>query len=240
MLLPSISARDVLSQLFEGREVASAVIMAVKNIAPARQSYSYRRIFREMMRYTQLKQVVNDHSEQDRFFDRLSEFAFCRRHVLFWLQWSMAMRDQENYIRAQQYLDEAYGIARGIDNYDTHHLDDQQAGLILESTRAGETSVEFVRRLRRVRQILYRLISRKEQTSHPYTTILSLQGFVEKALPTATEEHVRLILEFTESLGTSVKKRLEVQRDGFIRTSMERAVKTTEDIAMTCRGLLRD
>ena len=235
VLLPSISARDVLSQLFLDREVTTAVIGALTHLAPARQEYSYRRIFRELMRYTQLKQVVNDHGEQDRFFDRLSEMEFCRRHVLFWLQWSMAMRDQENYDRARQYLDEAYGMSADWRYFDTHHLDDQKAGLILDSAREGEASALYLQRMRQVHGIISKLISRREQTSHPYTTILSMKGFFEKALPMLRGEHLELMVRYAETIGAQVQKKMDVQHDGYIRASMGRAKEFTDEIVGACR-----
>ena len=238
VLLPSISARDVLAQLFLDREVTSAVIRALTNLAPARHEYSYRRIFRELMRYTQLKQVVNDYGEQDRFFDRLSEMEFCRRHVLFWLQWSMAMRDQKDYDKARQYLDEAYGMSANWKDFDTHHLDDQKAGLILDSVRAGEPSGVYLQRMREVHGIISRLISRREQTSHPYTTILSMKGFFEKALPMLSSEHRELMARYAETIGSQVQKQANMQHDGFIRTSMQQAKDCTDDIVEACRQAL--
>ena len=238
VLLPSISARDALSQLFSDREVTTVVLQALANVAPARQESSYRRIFRELMRYTQLKTVVNDRREQDRFFDRLSEMEFCRRHVLFWLQWSMAMRDHEDYGRAEQYLDEAYGIARSLRNYDTYQLDDQKARLILDSVPVGKTSGHYLRKMREVHSIISRSIGRVEQTSHPYLTVLSLRGFVEKAFPSLQREHIQLFAGYAESLGGQIQKRIEGQRSGFIKQSMGNAKQCTKEVALACRKML--
>lgn len=231
-LIASVNARDVLMQMFDPRDVTSSVIEALKRIAPIRNQYPYKHIFTQLLRYTRLKQVIQDQSEQDFFFDRLSELNFCRSHVLFWLQWSMCMRENQDFLRARQYLDEAYGISMNWRNFDNYHLedqlDDQKAKLLLDSSEIADSSANYLRTANEVYNLLVRLINRPEQTSHPYLTIQFFDAFMEKASPKLITPHKEIIVKIAKNLGDNVKKKIDEQHEGYIKKSMHKA-KTTLD-----------
>lgn len=234
-LIASVNARDVLANLFDDREIVLAVIDALERIAPLRSQYVYKSIYSQMMRYTQLKHVVVKESERNFFFDRLSEYSFCQNHILFWLQWSMAMRDQEQFARAKQYLDEAYGRARRTDDYDTHHLDDQKAGLMLDAAKLNESSANYLRTFNEAIGILSRLVGRPDQTSHPYLTMKSLRSFFDKAKPVLVTPHKSLIAQSITVLKNQVETRSRSQQIGYVKDAMVSASEICEGIANDCR-----
>ena len=227
-VLPSVNAREALRQFFEPRLVTDTIVEAVKNIEHVRFQPAFNRVFTEFMRYTQLKQVVTDFAQQDRFFDRLSEIWFCNRHVLFKLQWSMAMRDHEEWPRAWQYLDEAYGQAREHDNFDTSHLDDQKAGLLLDSISLSGTSADYLRATKEACELLGRSMRRGAVTSHNYQTVTSFERFFEKASNKLIDAQKSLVVQMLKSLRDTVSKKYEVQPEGFIRDTMAKAILTLD------------
>ncbi len=222
-LLASINAREALKNFFEQKDIIGAVVEAVTNLEDVRFEPSFTHVFSQLMRYTQLKQVVVDFAEQDRFFDRLSEIWFCKNHVLFWLQWSMAMRDQQEFGRAQQYLDEAYGRAKER-SFNTDHLDDQKAGLLLDSVLPTAESPEYLKRFQDSTLLLTSLIRGGAVTSHNYLTIQSFEVFFKKAESRLHSMHSDAFKGLLLSLRKQVQKRLEEQFEGFVKTSMERAL----------------
>jgi hypothetical protein len=222
-MLPSINAREALRQFFDPKIVTESIVAAVQAMEELRFQPAFKRVFSEFMRYTQLKQVVTDFDQQDRFFDRLSELQFCNRHVLFWLQWSMAMRDHKEYPRAKQYLEEAYGRAKGLPNFDTSQLDDQKAGLILDSIGGGESSAIYFRCFSNATQLLGRSIQSGEVTSHNYLTMRSFEGFFEKAVPKLASEHRLAMAQVLAGLEHQVQKKIDNQFQGFVKDAMEDA-----------------
>lgn len=227
-LLPSINAREALRKLFEPQVVTGSIVTAVQAMEDLRFQPAFKRVFSEFMRYTQLKQVVSSFDQQDHFFDRLSELDFCHRHVLFWLQWSMAMRDHREYIRARQYLDEAYGRAKGIPNFDTSHLDDQKAGLLLDSIGKTGSSADCLRCFNDAIQLLAKSMQTGGVTSHNYLTLRSLEYFFDDALPNLNEAHRGVASKGIEGIRRIVQKKHDDQFEGFVKRAMGDALKTLD------------
>ncbi len=228
-VLSSINARDALKHLFDADFVTRVIIRAVENIEHIRFQPAFEPIFKQFMRYTQLKHVVGSHEQQNLFFDRLSEMPFCRNHVLFWLQWSMAMRDHKKWSLAQQHLDEAYRLANK-DQFGISHLDDQQALLLLVSISDTPKSGDFLNRTREVCSLLTRSIGKPPITSHNYQTIQSFKYFFEKVSPGLLEKsQVRIISGNLLKLKRTVETNEKKQGEGYIREQMSKAIATLDD-----------
>ena len=227
-VLPSVNAREALKQFFDPQVVTNTIVEAVRNVEHVRFQPAFNRVFTEFMRYTQLKQVVPDFEQQDRFFDRLSEVWFCNNHVLFKLQWSMAMRDHGEWPRAWQYLEEAYGQARAMDNFDTAHLDDQKAGLLLDSVSINATSADYFRITKEVCELLGRSMKQDPVTSHNYKTVASFDRFFEKSANKLVPQHKVIIAQSISNLRATVEKRYGVQPAGYIRDTMGKAIETLD------------
>ena len=226
-VLPSINAREALRKLFEPYLVTESIVAAVQAMEDLRFQPAFKRVVSEFMRYTQLMQVVSDFDQQDRFFDRLSELRFCHEHVLFWLQWSMAMRNHRQFPRAKQYLDEAYGRAKNRPNYDTSHLDDQKAGLLLDSIGNAESSARYLQCFREAFELLFKGVQNGEVTSHNYLTLNSLEKFIDNALPNLNEPHRMVVSNGIERMRCTVEKRHDMQQfEGYIKAVMAKALKT--------------
>ena len=185
---------------------------------------AFKHIFTQFMRYTQLKQVVSEVEYQNQFFDRLSELPFCNQHILFWLQWSLAMRENGDYPQAEQYWNKAYARAEKRDNFATSHPDDKKARLILESARPGYSSINYYRYFSSVYQLLMSGIRRGEPTSHNYETIeKSFNTFFDNAIVNLSGPHRSLIVEMLDSLDSLAQRKIDVQLGGFIKAKMPKA-----------------
>ncbi len=191
---------------------------------------AFNRLFTEFMRYTQLKQVITDFDHQSHFFDRLSEIWFCRNHVLFKLQWSMAMRDNAKWPRAWQYLDEAYGQAKVRDDYDFSHLNDQKAGLILESMPSNATSAGYFRRFKEVCDLLSGSMRTGKVTSHNYQTVKFMTPFINDAEPKLLPAHKGIMAQSAQRFRSVIQGRAENQGHGFIKTTMDAALDVVDGV----------
>lgn len=228
-VIASANARVVLKDLIsDQKKIVTTVVQAIRNLEQIRFDGIYKNAYAQFMRYTNLKGVIKSPDLQNEFFDRLSELPFCRKHFLYWLQWSMAMRDQKKFIKAQQYLDEAYKIGERMHNFDPYQVDDQQAGLIMESLKENSNSGECLRSYQEVMQRLIRCTSRDEQTSHPYTTIELLPEFIKKIAPSIHASQKSLYLGQLNMLKKRTTANYQRQSQGYIKGKMEEAEKSIE------------
>ena len=232
-VIPGVNAREALKSLFDPKTVTSAIIEAVEALEDVRHVFPFKQVFTQMMRYTQLKQVVADDDQKNRFFDRLSELKFCRNHFLFWLQWSMAMRDQGQWQKASQYLNEAYGRVGLIENFDTLHLDDQKAGLLLGSISEKCSSVEALQKFREASTLLIRSINGGGgETSHNYRTIVkSFDVFFQKVGHNLSKEHKKLLGSSLNHLKKLIENKIKNHPDNsYMKKIMGDAVVSIDKI----------
>ncbi len=232
-VIPGVNAREALKSFFDPENVTSAIIEAIKALEDFRHVDPYKNIFKQLVRYTQLKQVVTDKKQQVIFFDRLSELPFCRNHLLFWLQWSMAMKDQQQWNKAFQYLEEAYGRVGSIHNAVTLHLDDQRAGLLLDSIPEKCSSGEALQKFREASTLLTRSISGNGgETSHNYRTIIkSFESFFQKVNSVLLKEHKIVFIASLAHLKKIVEhkfNKFEGHPENFIKRSMGEAVASID------------
>ena len=176
--VPSIGATVLLKEVIEPREVVDTIVEILKKISALRANSDFvRHMFTQMMRYSILASVVDNAVQINRFFDNVSKIPYCRRQILFWLQWHMAMTDQRQFVAADRFLTQAYKEVRaykqrtGID-YDSKQLDDRKAKFLMlrgrYSNRAtSDVFSDFVAASRIVRHLL----GRQDLTHHPFETL---------------------------------------------------------------------
>ncbi len=241
-VLPSVSARQVLLKIVADPElVTSAVINALDRLDDEdRKREPFKRVIRELMRFSNLQQVIDVAAVRDRFFDRLSEKSYCRRHVHFWLQWCMAMRDVGNFSRAEKYIKKAYELAEGIrrrtGGYSTHYLDDQWAGLILDRTQASDSPASWLRTYNDAMSRISSIAGSQEQSRHVYDTIMkSLLPFLERVHLDVPPEHRPLYLNGVSSLSLLVRRTVQRESRAFLKRRMTEAVRALGEIKAILR-----
>jgi len=114
------------------------------------------------------------------FFDNASGIEHVRRQVLFWLQWSIALREKREYVDAEKKLDQAYREAEMYEsnrktNYDRRQLDDVRAKMIVaRAMDRSHDSAELYREIRAASDVVWRLIKLEDLTHHPFETLSGL------------------------------------------------------------------
>ena len=98
------------------RLIVDTVVEILKRLVRRRFSADHfeRHIFTQLMRYSILSTVVDDVGERNRFFDNVSKIDHGRTQVLFWLQWHMAMVDQERFLDAETYFEAWLHRSQGL------------------------------------------------------------------------------------------------------------------------------
>ena len=176
--VPSIGATNLLKEVIEATEVVDTVIEILRKLAAQRTNDDFvRHMFKQMMRYSILSSVIDNSIQINRFYDNVSKINHCRRQILFWLQWHMAMTEQREFVTAERYLQQAYREAKGYrqrtgNNYDNRQLDDRWAKFLMRRGRYGDRSVDDVYRdFLQACRITYSLLLRQDLTHHPYETL---------------------------------------------------------------------
>lgn len=176
--VPSIGATNLLKEVIDAREVVDAVVEILSKLSAQRRYSDFDHyMFTQMMRYSILSSVVDNWIQINRFFDNVSKISHCRRRVLFWLQWHMAMTDQKKFIDAEKFLKQAYSEAdryrqRMGRNYDKKQLDDRRAKFLMRRGRFGDRSVDDVYHdFLEACRVTHSLLRRQDLTHHPYETL---------------------------------------------------------------------
>ena len=176
--VPSIGATNLLKEIIEAREVVDTVVEILKKLSTRRRNSDFaRHMFTQMMRYSILSSVIDNPIQINRFFDNVSKITHCRRQILFWLQWHMAMTDQRKFVIAERYLKQAYTEARNFrqrtgNNYDNKQIDDRRAKFLMFRGQYGDRSVDDVfHDFLEACRITKQLLNRQDLTHHPYETL---------------------------------------------------------------------
>lgn len=137
----------------------------------------------------------------------------------------MAMRDHQDWGRARQYLEEAYGQARATPGFtNISPLTIRKQGCCSNSISDGAKSSEYLRSFKDFTKLLSRSIKAAPVTSHSYQTIGSVSKFRLKLLRVIDPNHKAAFIAFASSLLAFVKKKAESQHEGFIKERMNEAV----------------
>lgn len=220
--VPSIGATNLLKEVIGAREIVDAVIQVLRQLSTQRRNSDFdRHMFRQMMRYSILSSVIDNKIQINRFFDNASKIPGCRRQILFWLQWHMAMTDQEEFVTARRYLEQAYREAKSYRqrtgyNYDTKQLDDRRAKFLMRRGRYTNISIDEVYRdfLDSCR-ITRQLLRREDLTHHPYETLEEIAEIFEIRSHELTEDRCQKWSYELRKLGGLAMSRVENLARGY-------------------------
>ncbi|MCA8835463.1 MAG: SIR2 family protein [Proteobacteria bacterium] len=222
-VISGVNAKEALNVFFNKENVTNAIIDAVTALEDVRHEDTFKDALSQMIRYTNLKHVVKDKEQQNYFFDELSLLWFCRNHVHFWLQWSIAMRDHEDWEKAKQYLYQAYRLCKP--HYITFELDDQKARLLLLSIPETCPSNEAVQIFRDASSLLTESIRRGGgDTPHNYRTMQSFDVFFKKTEHILSQGHKEMLVSNLNHLKKIVESKLKNQSKAKTQKAMEEAI----------------
>jgi hypothetical protein len=222
--VPSIGARNILRDIVPIRDrrlVVDTVIGMLRGLSDRRFSDDFERhIFMQLMRYSILTSVVEDDDEINRFFDNISKIDYCRRQILFWLQWHMAMADQGRFELADTYLKRSYTEAEAYEkrtgrSFDRVQLDDRKAKFLMARDRVEPFRETMIYDLKEACQITERILRRNDLTHHPFDTFTSIADFFAKVGPRFNESLRELARKYVGQLGTLMESRVSALEEGY-------------------------
>lgn len=147
----------------------------------ARASSMYRELFRTLMRFATLQELLPDDPSGAavfRYYESVKTIEGAKRNPLFWLQYGIAALSIEDLARAERYLQSAYAFARQRLTYNTFQIDNHYARLLLMRASRGGSAKERMDAFREARRIVNEQI-RNERLHYPYRVAKLYRDFYE-------------------------------------------------------------
>lgn len=140
----SIFGRFLLSHIPDSSLVIDTIIrIAKKADSLARINTTFRFLFREIIRFSNLQLILPEHQRRPamiNFYDALKNLRSTEKNPQFWLQYAIARLSFPELDQAKVYFDTSYSLAKVIPHYDTTQIDNHYARYLLERAMREENS----------------------------------------------------------------------------------------------------
>ncbi|PRY89495.1 SIR2 family protein [Donghicola tyrosinivorans] len=228
--VPSIGAQNILQNLFKDAEIVDAIVPLLTNLAAIYRDAFEQRMFKQMMRFSILSDVVTDKSEIDRFFEHNKQEPQIRRMPLFWLQWHMAKCVAGELTVAEKFLEQGYFEANELERrkgkvFDKRQLDDRRAKfLMLRAEKTNRGGADLFRDFKEAIELTDKILRQNDPQHYPFETVAEIvrtHGVVGHHLG---DGHKELISKGMDNLATYAAKRLGVISPGYQRDRAQSAL----------------
>ena len=134
-------------------------------------------------------------------FDNLRDYEEFKGNIFFWLQYAMACIDTKSYLRADEYFNNSYNLAKKANNFNTYQIDTQY-GRYLLSRCVDENKVENSFEVLKDVQALWlgAIRMKKERSDYVFKQFYLLKEFFRKFSQEWEEKDVKYVLSLLEHL----------------------------------------
>jgi hypothetical protein len=137
----SVFAEYVVQYFLEPAEIVDCVVDAALATARRKAERQYRVLMSNLMQYSQLRQMLKGHPNASmlipQIYERLRYDERINDEPLFWLQYAIAMDDNDNLPAANEFLDTAYARAAVREGFQTYQIDTQAFRILLRIETEG-------------------------------------------------------------------------------------------------------
>ncbi len=131
-----IFGRFLLSHIPDSSLVIDTIIRIAKKADNlARIDTTFRLLFRELIRFSNLQLILPEHQRRPaiiNFYEALKNLRSTEKNPQFWLQYAIARLSFPELDEAKVYFNTSYALAGAIPNYDTTQIDNHYARYLLE------------------------------------------------------------------------------------------------------------
>ena len=127
---------------------------------------AYGDLLRRMLRFSVIRALVSRRDGAKfivQYFDGNSGLSIAHTDPLYWVQYSIARMDQKQFDLCENYIGQAYGIARGRRSYDTYQVDTHHARFLLESRISGFKDDDYFEAFKRAHKYVLSVLTRREE-----------------------------------------------------------------------------
>lgn len=105
-------------------------------------------IFKSLLRFSFIERILPDAAKKAnirKYYEQLKiQVKWLQYDPHYWLQYAMSVVPEKEYPKAQQFLDQAYALAKKKPNYHTNHLDTQQGRLyLIQATQSADPTKSY-------------------------------------------------------------------------------------------------
>lgn len=131
----SVLYNYILKNHFPSTEVTKSLLKIIKNLKDLRESWDFdeRELYKALIRFSFIERILSESVKIETLRNYYEELKYqipgLKNDPQFWLQYAMCYIAYQNYPKAHQLLDTAYGLAQ--ESYKTHKIDNQKARLLL-------------------------------------------------------------------------------------------------------------
>ncbi|UKV13303.1 SIR2 family protein [Thalassospiraceae bacterium SW-3-3] len=222
--VPSIGAQNILQNLFNDAEIVDVIVPLLKQLAAIHRNPFEQRMFRQLIRFSILSDIVTDRDEIDRFFEHNKQTLQIRRMPLFWLQWHMAKCAAGELTVAEKLLEQGYSEAteyerRTGNTFDRRQLHDRRAKfLMLRAEQNNRTGVDLYRDFKEAIELTGKILRQKDPQHFPFETLAHIVHTRNEMGYQLAYGHKDLIDNFLKQLVIYARERIglltsEYQRD---------------------------
>jgi len=193
-----------------------------------------RRVLGMLLTHRRLASFLKRHANRDSLIEDLYEKARSNSHIagepLFWLQYSIFMQDQREWIVAEKLMETAYSRGADRPGFQTYQLDTNSLSLLLD-LEIADMQLDNVKRFDRIITLtdtIRTMLSEGNHRGHAIRVIGKFERFVSSVKrklsnteAVALTYHLNLIEQSLDALDISVKT--EVGSDS-TKSSVARAI----------------
>jgi tetratricopeptide (TPR) repeat protein len=131
----------------------------------------FRGVARDLMRYSKIRQIVPT-DEPSRYvlsyYEQIRNLPSCVNNELFWLQFSLADIEREQFDVAERHLEQSYAIASRMKGYKTYQIDNVYAQFLLRREIEQQNRDRAFRSFVEASKIINSQMRDREQAYYPY------------------------------------------------------------------------
>lgn len=169
----SVLAEVLLSEIVESEVIKTVLVKTFKNFDKHRYDSDFKRVLKALLSFTNLKKVLNkiNNSKYQEimtaFFEDIRNCFFCKNNPHYWLQYAILKLDEQNYVVADTFFNNAYSFADKNKNFDSYQIDNHYARYLLANAIDSEDP-QFMETFKKAHSILIEPIHRKDTKFYPF------------------------------------------------------------------------
>ncbi|MBA5249696.1 MAG: hypothetical protein FE834_09255 [Gammaproteobacteria bacterium] len=177
--MSSVFCSYLIKNYFSAQYISLQLLKIAKNLDMAQEQRNFKeeKIFKSTLKFHFVERIFPDFNKKSvlkSYYENLKKkVTWLQRDPHFWLQYGMSHITYGDYPKAQQYLTEAYTLAKNKNNYHTKNIDNQQARLFiqlaLEEKVANESYILFTK--------ADKLLSTADNDKYKFNLVLSYKKY---------------------------------------------------------------
>lgn len=204
-----ITSRYFLHELGEGQSLSKLLIKIARSCqANFNNDQVFSDILRSLVVYGQLQSLLPEKNKRvaiKTFYEDIKNLSYCKNSPYFWLQYAIARLVLEDFEEARAYFKHAYGLAKGMADFNTYQIDNHWARfLIVYSIKRDDD--EFADHLLEAHAIISTQIYRGENGQYPYKIARLYPEVIQKYFERITDYEKESIANACRAIIDSIPK----------------------------------